>query len=118
MLTIHKIVKGTAFVLVLGSVTVAIAGEEALRVPVQSPSATIRIQSARFFRNNSLVALAGAVAKQETLVGFVELVSLSTGGSTKFRANINFPVIEFLPSLSSLIIAEFRSLQVHPIKDN
>ncbi|TKB94369.1 MAG: WD40 repeat domain-containing protein [Nitrospira sp.] len=84
----------------------------------RSLPATIRIQSATFLQNTSLVALAGAVDKQGTQVGFVELISLSTGTANKFRANYNFPVIEFLPSLSSLMVAEYLSTQVYPIKTN
>lgn len=76
-----------------------------------------RIQSATFLKNTSLVALAGAVDKQGFGAGIVELLSLSTGRSTQYHTNINFPVAEFVPSLSSLIIAQYRSSQVYLLKD-
>lgn len=79
--------------------------------------ATIHVHSATFLKNNSLVALAGAVDNQGKLLGFVELVSLSTGPTAKYQANYNFPVIEYLPSLSSLIIAEYQSTQVRPLRE-
>ncbi len=78
----------------------------------QSFPATIHVHSATFLKHNSLVALAGEVNNQGKHLGFVELVSLATGQVIKYRANYNWPTVEYLPSLSSLVIAEYQSTQV------
>lgn len=77
--------------------------------------ATLHVHSAMFLKNNSHVALAGEINNHGKLLGFVELVSLSTGQTVKYRANYNHPTIEYLPSLSSLIIAEYQSTQIRSL---
>jgi WD40 repeat protein len=91
--------------------------ESATLKKYRSLPVTIRIKSSTFLQDKSLVALAGTVDKEGFGAGTVELVSLSTGRSTLYRSSTNFPVAEFLSGLSSLIITQFQSIQVHPLDD-
>lgn len=73
------------------------------------------IHSVAFFRGKELLALGGTEDKVGVGGGSVALVTLTAGTSTIYRANTNLPIVEFLPSLATLIAAQSRTIEAYPL---
>lgn len=73
------------------------------------------IHSVAFFRGKELLALSGTEDKVGVGGGSVELVALTSGTSTTYRANTNHPIVELLPPLATLISAQSRSMKAYTL---
>ena len=74
-----------------------------------------QIMSSAFMPDGALLAVAGTSDAGGASVGSVQIVSLLDEISSSYRADTNWPVIEFLPPLSSLIAAQYRSIAIHKL---